>query len=215
LEDVGIIVALCISVAVYYLFFLLYRDMNKGAQSPDAGQDNDKIFLEILKERELLSKFCVAQSFAAPFAIIRRNRSPEFIKSVLYVYYDKIAEFHSYVLFGEKNDPIKGYLRDSALKYFENLGAEKQKQFRTYSAEETNYEGIQRRNIHPLELLDFLAMHPVFDGVLRKKVDEKISTYANSLQQGRLDGAEAQLGDLLSDEVLYETFLLEGARSDG
>lgn len=211
MEKLGLIVALCISGGVFYVFFLLVRDMLK-ANNEEKFQDNDEIMLKILKERELFTKIFVSQSLTIGYLMSQFSESPDFARCVTYVYYDKLAEFHCLVLFSERNDNVKGYLRDAALQYYEKLGLEKQKQFRTYAAEKSSYKEIQDKPIHPTQLLNLLYHHPLFDTVLRQKVDEKVRAYAHFLIEKDVNSIVAQLGELLSDQALHELFASESTR---
>ena len=212
MENLGLIAALCISGAVYYLFFLLYREMFKANQEEKIQDNDDQIMLKILKEREILTSVYISQSFTSVYFIENHfSESPDFARCVLYVYYDKIAEFHCHVIFGERNDNVKGYLRDAALQYYEQIGFEKQKQFRTFAADERSYKEIQNKPIHPIQLLNVLYHRPLFDTILRQKVDEKVRAYAHFLMEKDVNSIIAQLRGLLSDQALHEVFVSESA----
>lgn len=129
--------------------------------------------------------------------------STDFKKAVTYVYFDTLAYIYSYELAGGQNDVIKGYLRDCALATLEASG---EAQYRTFAAAENDYQNVQKKLIHSLDLLKFLQGVPVFDEMLRMNVLEKIKEL-NELwgTEGFATKIKTHLGDLVSDEVLLKS----------
>jgi len=114
-----------------------------------------------------------------------------------------LAYIYAYELAESRNDVIKGYLRDSALATLEARG---EAQYRTFAAASNDYTNVQKKLIHPLDLLKFLESAPLFDEILRMKVLEKI-TELNEVwgTEGFGEKIKTHLGDLASDEVLLKS----------
>lgn len=165
---------------------------------------NDLLLESAQEYRNKIEMIAQLQSVDLRYSMLGRltEASSDFKKVVPYVYYDTLALIYSHELVGGKDDVIKGYLRDSALAALEAIGGV---QYRTFAAAENNYMNVQKKLIHPLDVLRFLESMPVFDAMLRMKSEEKIIELCELWgTEGSVKKIKTHLGDLVSDEDLIK-----------
>jgi hypothetical protein len=166
---------------------------------------NDILFRAAVERKNLFTSLSQLQCIRV--ALFIRITEPayvssNFLKAVVYVYYDTYAALHSQELADAQNDPIKAYWRDWALSSYEGVVGD---QFRTYATDATSYQKLIEKPIHPIPLLEILRDKPVFDIILQNKVNEKINELNDRIFSND-PSISGQIVELLKDEELIKSF---------
>lgn len=167
---------------------------------------NDLLLDSAQEAKNFIQKLAILQAMDVRFSMLGRLKEEptNLKKTIAYIYYDNVVSAWMPTINENQKETIKSYLRDSALSAIEGIGG---KQFRTYAAEETKFQGIEGKPAHSRELLDFLETIPVFRTILISKLEKQISEIFE-LRTGKKDYLEQvkkHLGDLVSDEELLKS----------
>lgn len=166
----------------------------------------EQIFKSAAAEVEVIKAIAQAQTMNPQYLVKASCHQDNNVGKIInYIYYDFLADIYAYKLCGQRSDTIKAYIRDCALSEVEFISGE---QFRTYTADSTSFADAEKKLSHSPALLSELKKNPVFEFMLRKKVEVKIEELINKILLGHhperegLDKISRHLVELHSDDEL-------------
>jgi hypothetical protein len=178
----------------------------------------EQIFKSAAAEVEVIKAIAQVQTMNPQYLIKASCHQDNNVGKIInYIYYDFLADIYAYKLCGHRSDIIKAYIRDSALSEVEFISGE---QFRTYTAKSTSFADAEKNFSHSPALLSELKKNPVFEFMLRKKVEVKIEELIDRILIGHhpnredLDKISKHLVELHSDDELAKVQLAPVALTD-